>query len=273
MSKKFFLGIGFWSGCTRQLLESADRDGGLFTVPSAPSLAQMRSDPALMNAYQASDWAVVDGGYVALILRFFLGHNLPRISGLQILQRLLGDRERRAIPFHKRRILWVVPNEAEQTRIENFLIDAGFPEDGRRAYLAPFYKTEADFEDHALTKVIDGFSPDWIILCISGGKQEKLGHFLRLQNAAARDAATADADGRCNGPVILCTGGAISFLSGGQANIPTWADRLYLGWLFRICQSPKIFLPRYWVAAYEFPLLLWDQRGNLFRDHGRENAS
>lgn len=31
----------------------------------------------------------------------------------------------------------------------------------------------------------------------------------------------------------------------GQANIPTRADRLYLGWLFRILQSPKTFLPRY----------------------------
>ena len=69
---------------------------------------------------------------------------------------------------------------------------------------------------------------------------------------------------RPNGPVILCTGGAISFLSGGQANIPTWADRMYLGWLLRVIQSPRTFLPRYWNAAYEFPKLLWEERTRLF---------
>jgi N-acetylglucosaminyldiphosphoundecaprenol N-acetyl-beta-D-mannosaminyltransferase len=255
---KSFLGIDFWNGSTDILLEDADREGGLFTVPSAPSLAQMRRDPALMRAYQASDWAVIDGGYVALVLRFCFGRSLPRISGLQILQRLVGEADGRAIPFQERKILWVVPNADEKSRIGQFLEKSGFPADSRHCYMAPFYQTEADFRDTSLLSLVDELDPDWIVLCISGGKQEKLGHFLR---------STADSRSnkrRINGPAILCTGGAISFLSGGQANIPTWADRLYLGWFLRICQSPKTFLPRYWHAGYEFPCLLWEQRETLF---------
>lgn len=271
MSKKCFLGIDFWSGSTRDLLESADREGGLFTVPSAPSLAQMRRDPALMRAYQASDWAVVDGGYVALILRLCFGRHLPRISGLQILQRLVGTKNLRSIPFHERRILWVVPSAAEKERIDYYLEDQGFPKRNRHWYAAPFYQTAEDFRDEALVAKVAEVRPDWVILCIAGGKQEKLGYFLRTSYLEKEDQVQGSGgevreenEARPNGPVILCTGGAIAFLSGGQTNIPTWADRLYLGWFLRVSQSPKIFLPRYWVAAYEFPLLLWEQRGKLF---------
>lgn len=264
MITKNFLGISFWNGSTKELLEAADRQGGLFTVPSAPSLAQMRRDPALMTAYQASDWAVVDGGYVALILRFCFGRRLPRISGLQILQRLLGEKKQRAIPFEDRRILWVVPTAAEKERIDYYLEDCGFPRKHRNWYHAPFYKTESDFQDEVLAAKVKEVNPDWIILCIAGGKQEKLGHYLRTLNGKKQEEADETPETRVNGPVILCTGGAIAFLTGGQMRIPTWADRIYIGWFLRVCQSPKIFLPRYWVASYEFPMLLWEQRGKLF---------
>lgn len=269
MLTKTFLGIQFWNSTTNHLLCAADTDGGLLTVPSAPSLAQTRRDESLMLAYQASDWAVVDGGYVALVLRFCFGRSLPRISGLQILQRLIGEKSARAIPFDQRRVLWVVPSDAEKERIDHYLENEGFRKDLRFWYEAPYYRHDSDFHDDVLAARVKEVQPDWIILCIAGGKQEKLGQFLRTgalkpsaSMAASQESRRESA--RKNGPVILCTGGAIAFLTGSQANIPTWADRLYLGWFFRVCQSPRVFLPRYWNAGYEFPRLLWEQRGRLF---------
>lgn len=268
-----FLGIPFWDGNTRDLLRAADGRGGLFTVPSAPSLAQMRTDPLLMEAYQSSDFAVVDGGYVALVLRFCLGRRLPRISGLQILEKLVGPDRGCAIPFDQRKVLWVVPSEEERVRIQSYLSRQGFSEERQAWYLAPFYRTGEDLNDAALIEKVAAVKPDWIVLCIAGGKQEKLGYFLRSNGKSPAiggrcggpgDTTHLSIPGRPNGPVILCTGGAISFLSGGQASIPVWADRLYLGWLFRICQSPKTFLPRYWNAGWEFPRLLWERRRGLF---------
>lgn len=268
---KTFLGIQFWNSTTEKLLGAVDAEGGLFTVPSAPSLAQMRRDPALMTAYQASDWAVVDGGYVALVLRLCFGRNLPRISGLQILQRLIGVKTSRAIPFHERRVLWVVPSADEKDRIDYYLENEGFRKDLRFWYEAPYYRHDADFQDEALAARVKEVQPDWIILCIAGGKQEKLGLFLREgagEPTQPSNSSHQSVQGNCrkNGPVILCTGGAIAFLTGSQANIPTWADRLYLGWFFRICQSPQTFLPRYWNAGYEFPRLLWERRASLFAE-------
>jgi N-acetylglucosaminyldiphosphoundecaprenol N-acetyl-beta-D-mannosaminyltransferase len=261
---KPFLGIQFWNSTAEKLLGMVDVEGGLLTVPSAPSLAQMRRDPALMTAYQASDWAVVDGGYVALVLRFCFGRNLPRISGLQILQRLVGAKRARAIPFEERRVLWVVPSAVEKERIDYYLENEGFERNLRFWYEAPFYRSDADFCDEALLALVKEVQPDWIILCIAGGKQEKLGLFLRGNVPLA--AASEGRESRKNGPAILCTGGAIAFLTGSQVNIPTWADRIYVGWFFRICQSPRVFFPRYWNAGYEFPRLLWEQRGSLFSE-------
>ena len=259
-STRTFLGIRFWNGAPETLLVEADRGGGLFTCPSAPSLAEMRHDRFLRQAYEASDWSVVDGGYVALVLRLIFRYPIVRISGLQVLQRLLGSSCPQAIPFHERRILWVVPNVTEKQRIQDYLVRKGYPAALQDYYEAPFYRTDADYHDANLIACVRKMQADWVVLCIGGGRQEKLGFCLR--NALLADATYPKS--RPKGPVILCTGGAIAFLTGGQALIPTWADRVFLGWFFRIMRDPAVFLKRYSVAGWAFPMLLWQSRKRLF---------
>jgi UDP-N-acetyl-D-mannosaminuronic acid transferase (WecB/TagA/CpsF family) len=58
------------------------------------------------------------------------------------------------------------------------------------------------------------------------------------------------------GPSIHCLGAAIGFLTGNQVRIPSWADRLFLGWLFRCCSEPGKFIPRYWKACKLVPMML-----------------
>ena len=257
-----FLGIRFWTGSARQLIEEADQHGGLFTVPSAPSLAEMGGDDFLKRAYQASDWAVVDGGYVALILRFVFRRPIPRISGLQILQKLLGCGDERVLEMERRRVLWVMPSREEAGRVEALLAGLGFPPENRECYVAPYYRRDEDYEDPELLARVRAFAPDWVILGIGGGRQEKLG--LCLRDALRGGEGSPSRPGGACLPVILCTGGAIAFLTGGQATIPTWADRLYLGWLFRICEDPRRFGGRYFKAAWSLPWILWQFRGDLF---------
>lgn len=250
-----FLGIPFWAGNCAMLLEEADRCGGLLTVPSAPSLAEMGRDPNLRQAYEESDWAVMDGGYVALVLRVVFRRHWPRISGLQVLERLLGaNGHARVIPFENRRVLWVMPSREEEDRVRKMLAGLGLLEAHQHFYQAPIYRKQEDFEDGDLLEQVTECSPDWVVLGIGGGKQEKLG--FQLREALQLESRQI--------PVILCTGGAISFLSGGQARIPSWADRMYLGWLLRIIDDPKTFAKRYWNAGWQFPRLLWEERGRLF---------
>lgn len=251
-----FLGIPLWNGTAEALLNEADRLGGLLTVPSAPSLADMSRDPFLRKAYVRSDWAVMDGGYVALVLRLVFRRHWPRISGLQLLEKLLGaNGHARVLDFENRRVLWVMPSSDEEKRVKVLLDKLGLPTERQEFYQAPFYRTDADYDDEALADKVARFAPDWVVLGIGGGKQEKLGYRLREK---LRDGNTPTM------PVILCTGGAIAFLSGGQVKIPSWADRMYLGWLLRIIDDPKTFGKRYWNAGWQFPQLLWTERGHLF---------
>ena len=259
-----FLGLRFWNDKTEALLTTLDESGGLLVVPSAPSLAQMADDPLLKTAHHRADWAVVDGGYVALILRA-LGKHVTRISGLQLLEKTVDNSGEGVVPMKERRIFWVVPSVEEEGRIQRYLEGKGFESAKQIYYQAPFYEIDEDFDDKILQSRVKADAPDWIILCLGGGRQEKLGYFLRLAD---------DGEGpRKNGPVILGTGAAIAFFTGGQTKIPIWADRLYLGWFFRIIEKPKVFLPRYFKAFWHFPLLLLRERKKLFTEERQGKTS
>ena len=76
---------------------------------------------------------------------------------------------------------------------------------------------------------------------LGGGIQELLGSYLK-----------SNLDYK---PSIICSGAAISFLTGQQAKIPIIFDIIYLGWLVRIIFDPHIFLPRY-LKAFNFIFLM-----------------
>ena len=50
-------------------------------------------------------------------------------------------------------------------------------------------------------------------------------------------------------------GAAPGFVTGDQIVIPMWADRFFVGWIFRIIGRPRDYLTRYWKARF-LPLLI-----------------
>jgi UDP-N-acetyl-D-mannosaminuronic acid transferase (WecB/TagA/CpsF family) len=234
--------LAFWKGTANELLAEMDAKGGFMVAPSAPSLCQASTDKPLWQAHLDADYAVLDSGYLRLLLLFMGQGASPRISGHQMIDHLLSGSENIAVPFRQRNILWVVPNIEEGGRITRLLATLGFSGSRQKQYLAPEYRRDEDFQDRALLATILEWKPDWIILCIGGGRQEKLGAFLRRELGRK--------------PAIMATGAAIAFFSGGQASIPRLGDRLFLGWLFRIAHDPRRYLPRYW-EALSLPLALW----------------
>ncbi len=48
----------------------------------------------------------------------------------------------------------------------------------------------------------------------------------------------------------------LGFITGDQKPIPDWADRFFLGWLFRMISQPRIFIPRL-MRGFELPWLIW----------------
>lgn len=234
------MGIPFHVGTVDDLL-SRTLEGGLIVVPSAPVMADLAADRAHREALERADLAIVDSGLFALLWRLFKGERLPRISGLRYLIALLDLPEFRQ-PCAS---FWVMPSPEDAAANRAWLNLRGIPVSDDDCYLAPRYPS-GRLEDPALLARLEARRPRFVVLCVGGGVQERLGLSLR--------------DRLSFRPAILCTGAAIAFLSGRQVSIPTWADRLYLGWLFRTLHAPRSFLPRYWKALKLIPLVLRAER-------------
>lgn len=243
----------FFTGTLDQAI-AASTAGGLIVAPSGPGLAwDLRSNPAYRLAVVSADLALTDSGLMVLqwnALRCFTPgsceQRLQRISGLKYLEALLQNGEVR----RPGRSFWVMPSHIEMQRNVNWLRTNGFRHlTSDDCHVAPRYPRRADgmITDEALVGVLEQRRPSWVFLNVGSGVQEPLGHWLRDQLSYR--------------PALVCTGAAIAFLTGGQASIPPWADRLYLGWLLRIINNPGVFGPRYIRALKLVPQMLrWRDR-------------
>ncbi|MEM0966352.1 MAG: WecB/TagA/CpsF family glycosyltransferase [Verrucomicrobiota bacterium] len=207
---------------------------GLVVVPSGPGLAiDLRRNDVYRLAVQSADVAIADSGAMVLFWRIFWRRKTARISGLRLLQGILQD----PVAKDSGAVFWVHPTEEQRQKNEKWLAETGFPCSGKDGYVAPRYPTENLCDEELCQRLRDG-RPKVVVLCIGGGVQERLGYWLRERYRSENQPC----------PAIICTGAAIGFLSGNQVKIPVWADRLYLGWLFRCLSDPKTFIPRYWSA-------------------------
>lgn len=206
---------------------------------------------------------------------------------------------------------WIMPSAADAAANCAWLQWKGLTVRAGECYLAPVYP-RGPLEDPALLALVEARRPKFIVICLGGGVQERLGFFLR-KNLSAFDVDKPQQAGgpeylKAEGerpeaknrkpdagdwksglkdpasgvrppasnlpstvsalpssdlpnlrpsdpPAIICTGAAIAFLSGQQANIPVWADRFMLGWLLRTLHEPAKYLARYWKALRLLPLL------------------
>lgn len=224
------LGVNFINESVERCIDIVSR-GGLLVVPSGPGLATLDRDSAYKEAVECADFALADSGYLVLLLRFFKRRRVARISGLRFMDELLNNKAFRECG----NTLWVMPRAEEIEPAKRVLEGREVAHDNLSFCVAPFYSDPGNLVDPELLAKLESERPSWVILNIAGGKQEKLGLYLRRNLSYS--------------PAIVCTGAAIAFLSGEQAYIPSWVDRFYLGWLARIVQSPKRYLTRYLEAT------------------------
>ena len=235
------LGIDFFDG-TPQAAIAKMRNGGLLVVPAAPALKDMDRNADYRESLLNADLAITDSAFMVLIWNKLQHESIRRLSGLEYLRELLLEPDVR----HPGNTLWIMASPASARRNLDWLAGKGItiPEDS--IYMAPMYGTV--IEDAPLLERIDRLRPQHVIVTIGGGNQERLGLYLKRNLSYL--------------PSIHCIGAAIAFLSGDQVYIPVWADKYYLGWLFRSLSEPKRYIPRYWDARKLFALM-WRNRANL----------
>ena len=163
--------------------------------------------------------------------------SIHRVSGLGYLRELLKQPDVRS-PGN---VVWMMANSTSAELNRTWLRKQGIEVPGR-VCLPGSDVCEDKIVDAALLERIERLRPQHVILTVGGGTQERVGLYPK-QNLSYR-------------PAIHCIGAAIAFLSGDQVRIPGWADRSYLGWLFRSVSEPKRYVPRYWNARKPLYLLV-----------------
>jgi UDP-N-acetyl-D-mannosaminuronic acid transferase (WecB/TagA/CpsF family) len=237
------LGINFFDGSARDAIAIMRNNGGLLVVPAAPALKDLDRNFDYRESLLNADLAITDSAFMVLIWNRIQSQPVRRLSGLQYLRELLLEQDLRQAG----NTLWIMSSPVSAKCNQTWLTEQGItiPEDS--IYVAPLYG-DASISDTALLERLNQLRPRHIIVTIGGGTQERLGLYLK-RNLAYR-------------PAIHCIGAAIAFLSGDQVHIPVWADKFYLGWLFRAVSDPARYAPRYWDARKLFALMVRN-RGEL----------
>lgn len=228
------LGIRFFVGTAAQAVQMVE-NGGLVVVPAAPALKNIVSDLGYRDALLQSDLAITDSSFMVLAWNLIQKDSIARLSGLEYLVALLAS-----FRVRPKRCFWIMASEASATKNLAWLRTQGIEVSPDDVYVAPRYG--AHIEDTNLLEQAKERRPDHVIVTLGGGTQEKLGLYLKKNVKPL--------------PAVHCIGAAIAFLSGDQVRIPLWADRLYLGWLFRCLTEPRRYFPRYWSARKTLPLIL-----------------
>jgi N-acetylglucosaminyldiphosphoundecaprenol N-acetyl-beta-D-mannosaminyltransferase len=179
---------------------------------------------------------------MVVLWRLFRRERLQRISGLKYLKHLIVSLKAEIGV----KVFWILPNEGAQRKLLDWSQREALSVKTEDCYVAPRYRLEV--EDRDLLALVEERQPAHIVIAIGSGPQEKLGHYLR-ENLSYR-------------PAIHCIGAALGFITGDQAAIPEWADRVYLGWLGRLLAQPHVFVPRLW-RARNLPWLILKYGENL----------
>lgn len=229
MRPKFvtILGVRFFNGTVHEAVERME-GGGLLVVPAAPALKEIDRNASYREALLNADLCITDSAFMVLIWNRISKQKIHRLSGLKYLRELLA----RPDAHTPGNVVWIMASPLSAERNLEWLKTQDIEVPQECVYLAPMYSNGID--DPPLLELLESLRPQHIVVTVGGGTQERLGLYLKRQLSYR--------------PAIHCIGAAIAFLSGDQVAIPVWADKLYLGWLFRTLADPKRFGPRYWDA-------------------------
>lgn len=235
------LGIDFFNGKAKEVV-IALKKGGLLVVPSGPGLATIKNDTTYYKSLKSADLVIPDSGYMTLLWNATHQNKVNRISGLEFLNTFFQDQDVK----EECNLFLVNPRKREADANLAYLKNQGFKLKEDCSYIAPYYPKNK-IEDENLLKILENKKPKYIVINLGGGVQEILGAYLKKNLSYT--------------PAIICTGAAIAFLTGQQAPVPTWADKLFLGWLVRCIDKPKQFVPRY-LNAFKLMLVMLQYKGN-----------
>ena len=217
-----FYNIKFYNWTYSSIIKKIS-NGGYLCAPAAFPLCEIGNDKKYFASLKNSNINLFDSGYFCILLRIFNRIKVKKFSGFLFLLKFLNDKS-----LKKNRILFIDPtiNDSKlnaillaKKRFKNFF-----------NYVAPIYYSTKSYQDKKLFDLINKIRPKFIVINISGLKQEYLAYVIIKKIKFKLS--------------ILCLGGAMSFITKTQAPINPFFDKYYMGWLIRIIFSPRVFIRR-----------------------------
>ena len=219
MKKFSFKEIKFYSGNYDQIKKEFDK-GGVLVAPAASALANIDTDKQYYSSLKNSKIAILDSGFFCILLRIFRFQKVKKLSGFLFLKTFLDNFK------NQQKILFIDPSRKSNILNVKFLKSKKII--NFKTYIAPNYNKK--FIDLKLLNLINNYKPKYIVINIGGGSQEPLAIYIN-KNIKYNVS-------------IMCTGAALAFMTGEQAPINKFIDKIYLGWLTRIIWNPKLYLGR-----------------------------
>jgi UDP-N-acetyl-D-mannosaminuronic acid transferase (WecB/TagA/CpsF family) len=217
----FFYQIKFYDWNFDKIINTI-KGGGYVVAPAASALVEIEKNITYYESLKNSTCAIFDSGFFCIILRIFFIYNPKKFSGYLFLKKFI-DYE-----YAKNKKILLINSSNKQGELNKKLLSK---KKFKKVFLytAPIYN-ENKIIDQEVINYIKKKKPYYIIINIGGLKQEPLAFFIN-----------SNIKFKCR---IFCLGGAIDFITGLQAPINEFIDKIYLGWLLRIIFKPNIFFIR-----------------------------
>jgi UDP-N-acetyl-D-mannosaminuronic acid transferase (WecB/TagA/CpsF family) len=216
-----FFEIKFYDWSFNKILKKINL-GGYLVAPAASALTEIKINKFYYESIKNSQCAIFDSGFFCILLRLFMIYSPKKFSGFLFLKKFLNYKSLR-----NKKILLI--NSSDFQGEKNFELMKIKKFNKVFLYTASFYQIEK-IKDQKIINYINKCKPNYIIICIAGGKQEPLASYIHKKIKF-----------KCS---TLCIGGAIDFMNGLQAPINGFIDKIYLGWFYRILFNPKVFFIR-----------------------------
>jgi len=204
--------------------------GGYLVAPAASALVDISNNKIYFESLKKSTVAIFDSGFFCVLLRIFLIFFPKKFSGYLFLKKFLAYKYAK-----NKKILLINATDYQGKNNLKLMIANKF----KKIFLftAPFFSFKK-IKSHKLINYINKLKPSYVIINIGGGKQEPLALYIHKNIKF-----------KCT---IFCLGGAIDFITGAQAPINEFIDKIYLGWFYRILFNPRVFFFRVFISLRLF---------------------
>lgn len=224
-----------WEQAVARIVRWAvSREARIVCLCNVHSVISAQRDPVLRSAVDSADMATPDGAPLAWLMRKRGYVEQQRISGPDLMWRVLAEAERLQLPVF---MLGSTDSTLAQLKVA---IQSTYPQLPLAGLLAPPFRTVTAAEDDAIINAINNSGAQLLMVGLGCPKQE-----IWMANHRKRLHA-----------VMLGVGAAFDYHAGTLKRAPPFWQQHGLEWLYRLAMEPSRLLKRYLVANTLFLLSL-----------------